>query len=460
MTSSESNKLQILGQIALFSIVYFFSGMIGLEMQSAQTGITPFWPPSGVALAAFVIFGFRLWPGVYLGMGMIAYSVGVPLWVAFISATGSILEVIIPLFIVQKYGFKTSLNSLHHLLLFLIVASTGPIISATLGSLSFVISDMPLNIPIMNMFFTWWLGNSFGMLLFGSSLILLHQHFSQQRFQLPKQSMMLLITILASAISFLAFQNMTGLNSALILNLMIPLVILSSFVVGFAGTLIPVAITSLTMVTLYSGFPAAAGNQYPLGIVFLDIMVLWVITLTGLLVTVAYKERITNIQKDWMSTHDGLTGLNNRFFMENKLKSMCSGLRQNDNGFCLLYLDLNDYKTVNEKAGHQIGDEGLVHVAKILKKSIRTSDFVARWTSDKFIILLPDCPTETSKWIAKTLNAQLAENPFVTNAQIFHLEFSIGIACAHVHDTPAAIIDRADKASHQAKQESSNIVTV
>lgn len=457
MINREYFNLLMLVRIVLFAVAYYIAGLIGLEMQSAQTGISPLWPASGVALAGFIIFGIRLWPGIFLGMGLIGYTLGVPLWVATLSATGSILEAAIPLYVVQKYGFDATLQTLRQLILFLLIVCLGPVISATIGSLSFSLSGMELKIPLQNMFFTWWLGNSFGMLLFGSSIILLFYHFKLQRFHLPKQSITVAIIVSAAVISYYAFQDVSGLNSALILNLMIPLVILSSFFIGYAGALIPVAIACLTLLTLSSSFPEEATSQYPLGIVFLNIVELWIITLTGLLVTVAYKERILHMKNNWLSIHDGLTSLKNRHYVETRLDAMCTGLRNHDKSFCLLFLDLNDFKQVNDRAGHMAGDAGLAYVAKNMQECIRTSDIAARWGGDEFIILLPDCPIETAIEISNNINQKLSHKPFCYEQHQFNLEFSIGVTRAKANDSPSNIILRADKASYQSKRSNNKI---
>jgi len=457
MTNSQIFSLTTAGNIVLLSIAYYIAGLVGIEMQSAQTGISPFWPASGITLAAFIVYGIRLWPGIYIAMGMLAFYLGIPFWVAMLSATGSVLEIAVPLYIVQKYGFKGTLANLRQLLLFLSIICTGPVISATIGSLSFTLSGMDLKIPMENMFFTWWLGNSFGMILVGSAIILLLQHFKQQLFVFQKQSITLLITVLAAAISITAFQDMDGLHSALILNLMIPLVILSSIFIGYAGTLIPVFIASLTMVTMSSTFPESATYQYPLGIIFLDILELWIITLTGLLVNIANKERVLHMKENWLSTHDGLTSLRNRRAFELELEALCSGLRQKDKQFCLLFLDLNDFKQVNDTSGHLAGDAGLAHVGKILQKSTRVLDTVARWGGDEFTILLPDCSVDTAMKVAKSINQKLKDAPFNYENQQFTLSFSIGIAQAKENDGPNQIIERADKACFQSKHENDNI---
>ncbi|MBC8210376.1 MAG: diguanylate cyclase [Gammaproteobacteria bacterium] len=433
------------------SISYFLAGLIGLEMQSAQTGITPFWPASGIMFAAFVLYGIKLWPAVYISMIALALIVGYPVWFALLSATGSILEIAVPLYFARKKGFTDTLGSIRQLYIFILISWTGPIISASMGMLGLLIMDTELTIPTINIFLIWWLGNSFGILLVGSSLILLYPCIKKNYCLVLRNAIVLGVTLCAAVISISAFHNIGDLNSTLLLNLMIPLVVLSSIFIGFAGTLIPVSIACFTMIILSPGFPEDATSQYPLGILYLDILELWIITLTGLLVSTAHQESLRHMKNDWILSHDGLTQLKNRRYFDHKLHDICSGLRHSDNRFSLLFLDLNKFKQVNDSAGHLAGDACLAHVARLLQQSTRTTDTVARWGGDEFMILLPDCNTETARAIASKINQQLEDNPFSFNQQQYELSFSIGISSSRIDDTPALIIDRADKSCYREK---------
>lgn len=451
-------SLTNLRDILLLGVAYYLSGLVGLDIQSAQTGITPFWPPSGIALAAFIIFGLRLWPGIFIGMIAIAIGAGVPVWIAILAATGSVFESVIPILIARRYGFNGTLDTLKQLLLFLGIAWAGPLISAGMGTATFVAASTELAIPVQNIFLLWWLGNSFGMLLIGTCCLMIYQCAIMKRCNLPKSPMLILVALISFIISVSAFQNMAELNSALILSLMIPLVVLSSIFFGFAGTLIPVGITTITMVLLSSGFPEDAINQFPLGILYLDIVVLWIITLTGLIVSTAYREGLQHIKTQWLTTHDGLTGLRNRRFLEQSLQELCFGMRQHDDEFSLLFLDLNKFKQVNDNAGHLVGDTCLAYVAKLMEKSTRLSDTLARWGGDEFIILLRDCSAETALDIANKINQQLKAHPFIHHHHEFTLSFSIGLTSFIQGDTPTQMIERADRASYQAKNTNQNVV--
>ncbi len=412
----------------LLSIAYYLSGLVGLIMQSAQTGVSPFWPASGVAIAAFIIYGIHLWPAIYLGMLALVITVDLPLIVTLTAGTGSVMEAVIPLLILRRYGFNGAIQDMRQLLFFLLIAWTGPIFSAALGTGAMFIARVDLMIPAMNIFLTWWLGNSFGIMLVGAVLLRLHQCLQGASCDHFRDPFMLIIASLAIMPSVFVFQDMTSLSSALILNLMVPLVILSSIRIGFAGTLVPVSAAVGIMLFMASEFPATTMDQYPLGILYLDIVELWVITLTGLLAGVAHKEGVRHLQSKWMSSHDGLTSLRNRHYLEEQLDLMCQGLRVGDQTFSLLFLDLNRFKRVNDQAGHLVGDSALVHVAQILLANTRESDTVARWGGDEFIILLPECRVEKAVQVAENINRKLNDDPFQAGGHSYPLDFSIGLA--------------------------------
>jgi diguanylate cyclase (GGDEF)-like protein len=366
----------------------------------------------------------------------------------------------VPLYFARKNGFTDTLGSIRQLYLFILISWTGPIISASAGMLGLLIMDTQLSIPGINIFLIWWLGNSFGILLVGSSLLLLYPCVKKNYCLALRNPVVLSVTLMAIVISFITFQNIGDLNSTLLLNLMIPLVVLSSIFIGFAGTLIPVSIACFTMIILSPGFPESATSQYPLGVLYLNILELWIITLTGLLVNTAHKESMSHLKNNWLLAHDGLTQLKNRHYFDQKLQEICSGLRHSDNHFSLLFLDLNKFKQVNDSAGHLAGDACLRHVAKVLLQKTRASDIVARWGGDEFMILLPDCDEETATAIALKINQQLKDNPFQHNNRQFDLSFSIGLSSSRANDTPDLIIDRADKSCYLNKLDYSESVLI
>jgi len=90
----------------------------------------------------------------------------------------------------------------------------------------------------------------------------------------------------------------------------------------------------------------------------------------------------------WLATHDSLTALANRFMLSDRISQAIYHARRNKSLFALLFVDLNGFKNINDKAGHAMGDLYLKKVALALTKNVRSSDTVARIGGDEFVVLL------------------------------------------------------------------------
>lgn len=90
----------------------------------------------------------------------------------------------------------------------------------------------------------------------------------------------------------------------------------------------------------------------------------------------------------WLATHDSLTSLANRFMLSDRISQAIFHAKRNKSLFALLFIDLNGFKNINDKAGHAMGDLYLKKVALALTKNVRTSDTVARIGGDEFVVLL------------------------------------------------------------------------
>ena len=98
----------------------------------------------------------------------------------------------------------------------------------------------------------------------------------------------------------------------------------------------------------------------------------------------------SNIQLQSMAFYDSLTGLTNRKLFEKELELTLKQLQRHQRNIALLFFDLDDFKTVNDTLGHDIGDELLIQVAVIIQSRIRECDILARWGGDEFVLLLDD----------------------------------------------------------------------
>lgn len=157
------------------------------------------------------------------------------------------------------------------------------------------------------------------------------------------------------------------------------------------------------------------------------------------------------------ANHDSLTGLANRDRLRIELQSAIDHARQTGHGVTVLYLDLDGFKDVNDRGGHDAGDHLLREVATRLQQGVRQGDLVARVGGDEFVALLPGCrDARTARAVAETLRARLTI-PFSLPDGLFRLDASIGIACFPDDGANAkALLAQADRAMYAVKHQQSS----
>ena len=156
----------------------------------------------------------------------------------------------------------------------------------------------------------------------------------------------------------------------------------------------------------------------------------------------------------FLATHDGLTGLPNRFaFVEHLQRSVASAVRHARTG-AILFVDLDGFKRVNDTLGHAAGDQCLVAVARRLVRRVRSSDLVARLGGDEFVVLLPEARDELgAAAVARKLLDEIAQ-PFVFGGSERWLRASIGIGLFPRDAVdPDLLMHHADGAMYRAKLE-------
>ncbi|CAI8979602.1 MULTISPECIES: EAL domain-containing protein [unclassified Pseudomonas] len=169
------------------------------------------------------------------------------------------------------------------------------------------------------------------------------------------------------------------------------------------------------------------------------------------------RQYIANLS--WQATHDALTGLANRREFEFRLEQALHNLTRQPGRHALMFLDLDQFKLVNDTCGHAAGDELLRHICALLQSGLREGDTLARLGGDEFGILLENCSPESSEKIAETLRQTVQNLHFVWKGRPFVTTVSIGLV--HVAQNPAtleALLRAADMACYMAKEKGRNRV--
>jgi len=161
----------------------------------------------------------------------------------------------------------------------------------------------------------------------------------------------------------------------------------------------------------------------------------------------------------YLASHDTLTGLINRREFEVRLERAILSARADRRHHVLLYLDLDEFKLVNDTCGHLVGDEMLKQITALLRSRVRRSDTLARLGGDEFGILLEDCPLDHSREIADEMRRTVREFRFCWREQIFEVGVSIGLVPINDDSGDLAhVMSGADAACYVAKDSGRNRV--
>lgn len=161
------------------------------------------------------------------------------------------------------------------------------------------------------------------------------------------------------------------------------------------------------------------------------------------------------------ASHDALTGLANRNQFETKLRQALRSAHAADKVHAVLYLDLDQFKVVNDTCGHVAGDELLRQLGGLFQGIVRSSDTLARLGGDEFGVLLEECGLERASQIAEQFRNTVREFRFVWSDRTFELGASIGVvAVTESSRDQTAILSAADSACYAAKDSGRNRVHV
>ena len=171
------------------------------------------------------------------------------------------------------------------------------------------------------------------------------------------------------------------------------------------------------------------------------------------------REREFATQLSFHATHDALTGLINRREFEHRLDRSLNSARAEGRHHAMMYLDLDQFKVVNDTCGHGAGDEFMRQISVVLQERLREGDTLARLGGDEFGVLLENCQIEPALRIADTLRQAIADFHFVVNQRTFAVGVSIGVVnMADGSLTLTEVLSAGDAACYMAKEKGRNRV--
>lgn len=165
---------------------------------------------------------------------------------------------------------------------------------------------------------------------------------------------------------------------------------------------------------------------------------------------------------EYLSHNDTLTCISNRRDFEEKLKKQILLLKREESkkDLAIIFMDVDNFKNINDTLGHHIGDLVLKRVAELFKNTLRETDFVARWGGEEFIIALLDSSLEDSKTIAEKLRYILETDLELIDLVGYKITGSFGLTLYKEDDMIEQLISRSDEAMYHAKNNGKNQIVV
>ena len=177
------------------------------------------------------------------------------------------------------------------------------------------------------------------------------------------------------------------------------------------------------------------------------------------------QERIVTLQNELeeasrLMRHDQLTGALNRRGLEEMFQTESARAQRRGTRLAVALLDIDHFKKLNDSLGHKVGDDALVHLAKVVRQHLRPQDVLARYGGEEFVILLPETGDTDAQQALIRLQRELTREFFMADLQKVVITFSAGVTRLAEGESLESALKRADGAMYQAKQAGRNRVMV
>jgi integral membrane sensor domain MASE1 len=180
---TDADRRLYAAQIVCLAAIYYGAAKLGLSLAFSSPSVTAVWPPTGIALAALVLWGYRLWPGVALGAFLANSWTGVPLYAVAGIALGNTLEALAGAYLLRRFaGFRPSLERVRDVIaLAALAAILSTTVSATIGVASIVLGNEVSASSFGSAWRTWWLGDMGGDLVVATAVMVAVTHWPFRR---------------------------------------------------------------------------------------------------------------------------------------------------------------------------------------------------------------------------------------------------------------------------------------
>lgn len=444
-----SRSVRTLAAGVAVAAAYFVAGKLGLRMAIVNPSATVVWPPAGIALAAFLVLGYRIWPAILLAAFLVNLTTAGNAATSLGIALGNTLEGVVGAFLVNRFAQgREVFDREENIVRFAILAGMGStMVSATIGVTSLALGGFADWSRFGSIWSEWWTGDMTGVLVVAPVLVLWSTRpMTRGRPRISEATGLLLGLLLIGTSVFGGLFPPSATDYPLFLC--IPFLLWASL--RFTQR------QAATATLLLSGI-AVWGTMYGLGpfvrrsphesLLLLQAFTGFMSVMTLAVAALVNQRRRVEEDLRHMAVSDSLTGLaNHRRFIQ-VLEEELQRSQRTNRPFAVVLIDLDDLKGINDRHGHLVGSRALCRLADILRASCRFIDTAARYGGDEFGMILVETEGAAARGVAQRVCEQLA-----AEVETPSLSASAGVA-AHPEDGESVemLLRAADSGLYQVK---------
>jgi len=466
-------SLDRLLKVVALAAGYFFTGGLGLLLAIPPGYATAVWPPSGIALAGILLWGPRVWPGIWLGSFLVNTWVSLTAANAEVSVTslalaasigvGSTLQALLAAFLVQRWvGLARLFKSGPAILAFTAIVAVSCVVAPTWGVTSLELTGLIDTANYFDSWQTWWLGDLIGVLIVTPLFLTSRQilPIDQRPWQFAEAIGSLILLALLTALVFVSPSPLARMAYPLSF-LPLPWLVWIACRYPPGGVALATCLVSAIAIAATcngSGPFARDSTQESLLLLqgFTGLTTIMTLTLAAAVTGHRQSEeslRKLSVEMEQLALTDELTGLRNRRGFLLLADQGWRMARRTRAKFLLVFIDLDGLKHVNDTHGHPAGDALIVGAAQVLTRVFRESDVIARVGGDEFAVLALLDQSDGAVAISRRLRAAIDE--FNQQAgRSFRLSMSFGIEeLAGAADVSLeTLLSKADRAMYGQKR--------
>jgi diguanylate cyclase (GGDEF)-like protein len=431
--------------------VYFVAAAAGLRLAFLNPSATPVWPPTGIALAAILFWGSRVWPAIFtaaflvnvMTAGTAATSAGI--------ALGNTLEAVLGAYLVNRFaGGRDAFESARGVVAFGLLAGVlSTTVSATFGVTSLALGDLASS-DLGAIWLTWWLGDAGGALVVAPVLVLWARRpvFLRDVRRWPEAAALIACLVGMGQLVFGGVLPAAGSELPLEF-LSVPVLLWAAM--RFSPRVAATAALLMSAVAVRGTFlglgPFARAGPNASLLLVQSFMVVASGTTLILAAVVTERRRAAAALRE-LSERDALTGLANFRLVQEVLGREIDRCGRTGRAFSVLLLDVDGLKQINDRLGHLAGNRALCRVADAMRAGCRVVDTAARFGGDEFAVVLPETDATEAASVAVRVSERLSRDPEDPRLTISH-----GLA-EYPRDasTPEGLLARADEALYEMKR--------